>query len=124
VVCCEITCRVGDEHWNLDLERGAKIAARDLEKLGLIEPGAARGIDLAKLPYAYPIYDLTYRENLEILKRAAKKVRNFHTTGRQGLYRYNNMDHSIAMGGRIAKTIAQGTGARADEVAAGHEYFG
>src|SRR5262249_61959552 len=79
---------------------------------------------LAKLPYAYPIYDLTYKENLEVLKRAAKKVRNFQTTGRQGLYRYNNMDHSIAMGRRIAKTILKGAGERADEVAAGEEDFG
>ncbi len=124
VVCCEITCRVGDEHWNLTLEEGAKIAIRDLETVGLIEPGVARGIDMHKLRYAYPIYDLTYKENLEVLKRAAKKVKNFHTTGRQGLYRYNNMDHSIAMGRRIAKTIAKGAGERADEVAAGQEYFG
>jgi hypothetical protein len=51
-------------------------------------------------------------------------VRNFQTTGRQGLYRYNNMDHSIAMGRRIAKTIQKGAGERADEVAAGQEYFG
>ena len=124
VVCCEITCRMGDEHWNLSLEEGAKIAIRDLETLGLIEPGIARGIDLHKLRYAYPIYDLTYKENLEVLKRAAKRVKNFHTTGRQGLYRYNNMDHSIAMGRRIAKTILKGADQRADEVAAGQEYFG
>ena len=124
VVCCEITCRMGDEHWNLTLEEGAKIAIRDLETVGLIDPGIARGIDMHKLRYAYPIYDLTYKENLEVLKRAAKKVKNFHTTGRQGLYRYNNMDHSIAMGRRIAKTISKGAGEKADEVAAGQEYFG
>jgi protoporphyrinogen oxidase len=124
VVCCEITCRFGDEHWNLTLEEGGKIAIRDLETVGLIEPGIARAIDMHKLRYAYPIYDLTYKENLEVLKRAAKKVKNFHTTGRQGLYRYNNMDHSIAMGRRIAKTISKGAGERADEVAAGQEYFG
>jgi protoporphyrinogen oxidase len=124
VVCCEITCRVGDEHWKLDLEEGAKIAIKDLETVGLIKPGTARGIDLAKLPYAYPIYDLTYKDNLDVLKRAAKRVRNFQTTGRQGLYRYNNMDHSIAMGRRIAKTVLKSSGERADEVAAGQEYFG
>jgi protoporphyrinogen oxidase len=124
VVCCEITCRVGDEHWRLDLAEGAKIAIRDLETVGLIRPGTARGIDITKLPYAYPIYDLTYKENLEVLKRTAKRVRNFQTTGRQGLYRYNNMDHSIAMGRRIAKTVQKGAGERADEVAAGQEYFG
>ena len=124
VVCCEITCNVGDEHWNMDLEQGAEIAVNDLVTVGLLEPGTARGIDLHKLPYAYPVYDLTYRENLEALKKRAKQVKNLRTTGRQGLYRYNNMDHSIAMGRRTAKTIAKGVDARADEVAAGQEYFG
>ena len=124
VVCCEITCREGDELWNLDIEGATEIAIRDLETVGLIEPNTATGIDMHKLKYAYPIYDLTYKENLDTLKKEAKKVRNLHTTGRQGLYRYNNMDHSIAMGRRIAKTIAKGADARADEVAAGQEYFG
>ena len=124
VVCCEMTCRLGDEIWNLDLEGGAEIAIRDLITVGLIEPGLARGIYITKLKYAYPIYDLTYKKNLAVLKSAAKKVHNFHTTGRQGLYRYNNMDHSIAMGRRIGKTIMKASDARADEVAAGKEYFG
>ena len=124
VVCCEITCNVGDEHWNLDLEGAAKIAEADLIKVGLLEPGISRGVDLHKLPYAYPVYDLTYKENLEVLKKAARKVKNLRTTGRQGLYRYNNMDHSIAMGRRTAKTLLKGSDSRADEVAAGQEYFG
>jgi protoporphyrinogen oxidase len=124
VICCEITCRWGDEHWNLTLEKGAEIAIADLCKVGLLQPGEARGIDLHRLAYAYPVYDLTYKANLETLKATAKAVRNFKTTGRQGLYRYNNMDHSVAMGRRIAKTLLQGSDARADEVAAGKEYFG
>jgi protoporphyrinogen oxidase len=124
VVCCEITCNVGDEHWTLDLERGAKIAEADLVKVGLLEPGISRGVDIHKLPYAYPVYDLTYKENLEVLKKAARKVKNLRTTGRQGLYRYNNMDHSIAMGRRTAKTLLERRERHADEVAAGQEYFG
>ena len=124
VVCCEITCNVGDEHWNLTLEEAAKIAEEDLIRVGLLEPGMARGIDIHKLPYAYPVYDLTYKENLETLKKAAKQVKNLRTTGRQGLYRYNNMDHSIAMGRRTAKTLAKGIDAKAEDVAAGQEYFG
>ncbi|MEW6073289.1 MAG: FAD-dependent oxidoreductase [Planctomycetota bacterium] len=124
VVCCEITCRMGDEHWNLTLDEAARIAERDLITVGLIGPGKCRGLDMHRLRYAYPVYDLTYKDNLEVLKRAAKQLTNLHTTGRQGLYRYNNMDHSIAMGRRIAGTIAQGTDRRADEVAAGKEYFG
>ena len=124
VVCCEITCREGDDHWKLTQEEAGRLAISDLETLGLIKPGAARVIDMHKLRYAYPIYDLTYKDNLNVLKAAAKEVKNLHTTGRQGLYRYNNMDHSIAMGRRIAKTIQKGSDQRAEEIAAGQEYFG
>jgi protoporphyrinogen oxidase len=124
VVCCEITCRWDDEHWELTLEEGAKIAERDLVTVGLLEPGRCRGIDMHKLRYAYPVYDLTYKANLELLRKTAKGVKNLHTTGRQGLFRYNNMDHSIAMGRRVAKTLVKGRDARAEEVAAGKEYFG
>ncbi|MHC4377740.1 MAG: hypothetical protein ACYS26_14155, partial [Planctomycetota bacterium] len=125
VVCCEITCRVGDEHWELDMEKGAEIARQDLVNVGLLDPNTpCRGIDLHKLPYAYPVYDLTYKANLDTLKKAAKQIKNLRTTGRQGLYRYNNMDHSVAMGRRTARTLAKGVDARADEVAAGQEYFG
>ncbi len=124
VICCEITCREGDEIWNTSYEEAAKIAERDLITVGLLEPGISRPIDLHRMKYAYPIYDLDYKEHLNVLKKAAKDVSNFHTTGRQGLYRYNNMDHSIAMGRRIAKSIMKGIDAKADEVAAGKEYFG
>ncbi len=124
VVCCEITCREGDEVWRMTQDQATQIAIQDLETVGLIDPKTARGIDMHRLKYAYPIYDLTYKENLNTLKKAAKRVRNFHTTGRQGLYRYNNMDHSIAMGRRIGRTIAKGADQKADEVAAGQEYFG
>ncbi|MEM7306020.1 MAG: FAD-dependent oxidoreductase [Planctomycetota bacterium] len=125
VICCEITCKWGDEHWNLTLEEGAEIARQDLVKVGLLDPNVpCRGIDKHRLRYAYPVYDLTYKENLETLKREAKKVTNLQTTGRQGLYRYNNMDHSIAMGRRVAKTLARGQDQRADQVATEAEYFG
>lgn len=124
VVCCEITCRWDDEHWNLDLQRGFAIAERDLVTVGLIKPGVAKPLDIAKVRYAYPVYDLTYKANLEQLKKAAKQIKNLQTTGRQGLYRYNNMDHSIAMGRKIAKTLIEGRDKGADKVADGEEYFG
>lgn len=124
VVCCEITCRPGDERWNLSLAEAARIAEADLISIGLLRPGQARGLDLAKLPHAYPVYDLTYKQNLAALKPAYKELENFHSTGRQGLYRYNNMDHSIAMGRKIARTVAKGVDHGAAAVADEKEYFG
>ncbi|MFT5287193.1 MAG: protoporphyrinogen oxidase [Planctomycetota bacterium] len=124
VVCCEITCRWDDEHWNMTLEEGAVIAENDLVNVGLLKRGVCRGIDLQKVRYAYPVYDLTYKANLDLLKKTAKGIKQLSTTGRQGLFRYNNMDHSIAMGRRVARTLIKGQDAKADEVASGEEYFG
>lgn len=124
VVCCEITCRPGDEHWNLTFDEAVAIASRDLETVGLLKAEECHGLEIARTPNAYPVYDLNYKSNLDVLMKTAKAVTNLHTTGRQGLYRYNNMDHSITMGRRIAETISQGQDQRADEVAAGEEYFG
>ncbi len=124
VVCCEITCRPGDERWNLSLAEAARIAESDLVKIGLVEPGTSRGLDISKLGNAYPVYDLTYKANLDVLRAASESLENFHSTGRQGLYRYNNMDHSIAMGRKMGSTIANGVDQGAERVASESEYFG
>lgn len=124
VVCCEITCRPGDERWKLSLAEAARIAEADLVRIGVIQPGHSRGIDIARLPYAYPVYDLQYKSNLDTLRGALAGIRNLGTTGRQGLYRYNNMDHSITMGRRFAAQVARGVDLGADAVAMEREYFG
>ncbi|MDE0895010.1 MAG: FAD-dependent oxidoreductase [Planctomycetota bacterium] len=124
IICCEITCNRGDSDWNLTLEEGAKIAENDLITVGLIQPGISRGIEIRRTRYAYPVYDLTYRENLDVLMASARSYDLLTTTGRQGLYRYNNMDHSVAMGRKVARTIIKGVDAGAGDVAADQEYFG
>lgn len=128
VVCCEITCRPGDERWRLTLAEAARIAEADLIRIGVVSAGECRGLDISKLPYAYPVYDLEYRENLEALREASAHVKNLATTGRQGLYRYNNMDHSIAMGRAFAAELLRGDAERGSRASAAigskSEYFG
>lgn len=124
MVCAEMTCVPGDETWNFSLEEAAKVAIRDLESIGLIKPGEAKGAFLTRIYYAYPVYDLTYKENLQKLIRFVKPFENLDTTGRQGLYRYNNMDHSIAMGRKMARGLIRGMDSGAHAVATGEEYFG
>ena len=48
---------------------------------------------------------------------------NLYTAGRQGLFKYNNMDHSVQMGIEVSRDLQHGRRA-ADEVASGSEYFG
>jgi len=119
-LCCEITCRAGDATWGLTLEQAARIAERDLVATGLVERGSTRPLDVARLRHAYPIYDLDYREPLRALVAAEQAIENLTSTGRQGRFRYNNMDHSIGMGLKAARALcARAPAAARDERPAG-----
>jgi protoporphyrinogen oxidase len=106
-ICCEITCRAGDATWSLSLEQAARIAQADLESCGLLQPGESRPLDIARLARAYPVYRVGYQESVDTLATEAESLENWISTGRQGLFRYNNMDHSIAMGRTAARQIEE-----------------
>jgi UDP-galactopyranose mutase len=55
--------------------------------------------------HCYPIYTLDYSEKVESLIKYIANFENAISIGRQGLYRYNNMDHSIKMGLMTAEHI-------------------
>ncbi|MCP3916727.1 MAG: FAD-dependent oxidoreductase [bacterium] len=123
-VCCEITCRPGDATWNLAPAAAAEVAAGDLGRAGLVEPGRTRPLAVRRLSHAYPVYDTTYQPRLQRVRSAVQELENFTSTGRQGLFRYNNMDHSIAMGRKAARALLAGHRAQTEVVAAQAEYFG
>jgi protoporphyrinogen oxidase len=124
MVCAEITCRLGDEHWRAPDAELIATATADLERLGLIAAGDLIGGSVRRIPHAYPIYDLTYRANLEPVLAHIHSLTNLRTGGRQGLFRYNNMDQSITMGRRMAAAVEAGADAGHERVATGSEYFG
>ncbi len=124
MVCAEITCRVGDEHWRASEAELIEIATRDLERIGLIEAREVIGAFVKKLPYAYPVYDLTYKENLAPVVDFVHALHNVKTGGRQGLFRYNNMDQSIEMGRKMGWAVLEEQDAGHEAVATESEYFG
>ena len=125
LLCCEITCRPGDARWRMSAQEATVLALSDLTAVGLLEPGEGRLLELARLAQAYPVYDLDYRGRLQALRRETRRVGNLVTTGRQGLFRYNNMDHSMAMGRKAARALLSASDREAAEaVAVGVEYFG
>lgn len=124
MVCAEITCRRGDQIWRSSTEELQNIAERDLVSVGLIEPGQVLGSFVKKIPYAYPVYDLTYKSHLTPVMEFVGHLQNIHTTGRQGNFRYNNMDQSIEMGRKVGTELATGELTDHAAVATGKEYFG
>jgi protoporphyrinogen oxidase len=96
-VTFEFTCDEGDDIW-----RGAE----DLEKecadggarLGLFSRDGVLGAAVTRQTHAYPVYRRGYEGPVRELLENLDSVTGSVTCGRQGLFRYNNMDHSIEMG--------------------------
>lgn len=124
MVCAEITCRRGDDIWRATPEELEKIAERDLVSVGLINEGEVISSFVKRVPFAYPVYDLQYRSNLEPIQEFVGTLRGLQTTGRQGNFRYNNMDQSVEMGRKVGIELATGEDTDHRAVATGKEYFG
>ncbi len=124
MICTEITCRKGDDVWNMDTESAIQVAVKDMETVGLVKKEEVLDGFVRKMTHAYPVYDLHYKENLAPLRAFLAGLENLETGGRQGLFRYNNMDQSVEMGRRMAWAYLEGRDAGHADVATGREYFG
>ena len=97
-VVFEYSCQENDEVWNMSEEDLLGTTIPGAEHLGLFSADMVLGADVSRRAYAYPIYDLTYAKNTSLVLDALENIADSVTCGRQGLFRYNNMDHSIEMG--------------------------
>lgn len=91
----EYFCSRGDAIWEMDDAGLISLAARELEQIGLAHRSLIRDGTVIREPMAYPIYDETYKDNLEVVRAYLCRFRNLQTTGRAGMHRYNNQDHSM-----------------------------
>jgi len=77
---------------------------------GFKKSGMARDAEcvdqvVIKVPRAYPIYRLGYQQELKVVLDYLSGIGNLISTGRHGLFHYNNSDHSMEMG-RLAAEYA------------------
>lgn len=122
VVSAEITCNYQDDIWNMEKDALIELAAGDLEKVGLIQSDEVSDAYIHRERFSYPLYDLIYRENLKCCLDWMKRFCNFHSTGRQGLFQYGNMDHSIAMGMLLGERLLKGSGEEHDRILVQEEH--
>ncbi|HUL32201.1 MAG TPA: NAD(P)/FAD-dependent oxidoreductase [Thermodesulfobacteriota bacterium] len=91
----EYFCYEGDELWNLPDDELREVGKRELEILGLANKNDVQEGTVVRMPKAYPIYDLTYRKSLEVVRQFLKPLDNLQMVGRNGMHKYNNQDHSM-----------------------------
>lgn len=107
MVVFEVTARHGSPLWRMpDAELG-RLVVHDAAQAGLFRAHEVTNVFTRRLPYAYPIYTVDYRRHLVAVCRALQRIENLLTTGRQGLFNHNNMDHSMLMGIRAAECLAE-----------------
>ena len=104
----EIASDKGDDIWDKPDDVLLQRCIKDLKDLGFDIENNVIGCFSTYATHAYPIYDLDYKEKINTLLNYLVKFENLVPCGRQGLYRYNNMDHSIKMGFKAAEHIIKG----------------
>jgi len=86
----------GDDLWTMKDERLIDLATEELLGLSLIsDKSLVTDGKVVRVEKTYPVYDLLYLENLKTVKDYLGGISNLSTIGRNGMHRYNNMDHSM-----------------------------
>jgi len=119
----EFFCHPTDEIYNYDKDKLFELALPYFEKYGFFSRAEVRNYYLIKGGKDYPIYDLTYLDNLKIVKDYLDKFENLYYIGRPGRFKYTNQDHSLEMGIMAAKSILDGRKIDIEDVGAEKEYF-
>lgn len=86
----------GDALWQATDAELVRMATAELETLSLAPVGAVNRGYVVRMPKAYPLYDHEYQQNVETVRDwLTAAVPNVVTVGRNGMHRYNNIDHSM-----------------------------
>jgi protoporphyrinogen oxidase len=101
----EYFCTAGDETWSLPDADLVEVALRDLAALGFGgRPRLVAG-HVVRVREAYPVYDGDWVARVETLRRGLGALSNLQVAGRNGMHRYNNMDHSMLTGLLAARNL-------------------
>jgi protoporphyrinogen oxidase len=96
VLGLEYTVWEGEPAWTAPDEELIERGKRELEWLGLVESGDVESGYVVRMPKAYPMYDATYKANVDTLRAwLAAHAPNVFPVGRNGMHKYNNQDHSM-----------------------------
>lgn len=104
-VGCEYFCNEGDALWNTPDADLLKLAAAELKNIGI--GGGAAVVDgcVCRVRNAYPMYTGPYQEAITHARTLLSGISNLQVAGRGGMFRYNNMDHSILSGWLAARKL-------------------
>jgi len=91
----EYFCFETESIWHEPDRALVDMGARELERLTFADRDRVRDGVVIRSPKTYPIYDPGYKDRVAVVRDYLSGLENLQTIGRNGLHRYNNMDHSM-----------------------------
>lgn len=104
LLVAEISCDVRDRAWS-DEEFAKEAVLADLVAEGLLTREQVIESHVFRAEHAYPIYNLHYEKNVELLLKAFDEMHNMETAGRQGRFQYVNTHIAMKMGYEAADRL-------------------
>ncbi len=99
----EYFCNENDQTWKMTDNELVAMATGEMEEMGFAPASKVIDSYVVRQSHAYPVYDATYKQNLQAIRNYLENYNNLQTIGRSGMHRYNNMDHSMQTGILAAK---------------------
>jgi len=91
----EYFCWEGDDFWSMPDDELLALGKTEIGRLGLVDPNTVFDGFVVRMKKCYPVYDEAYQGHLETIRNYLTGFNNLQLCGRYGLFKYNNMDHSI-----------------------------
>jgi protoporphyrinogen oxidase len=109
LLVAEYFCFRGDTIWNRTDSEATRLTVDGLERLGLIDKRDVLNSVVLRIPNAYPLFEVGYKEHCERIQDYLDRFDNLHAAGRGGTFRYYNMDHAMRSGMDIAARLSTRT---------------
>jgi protoporphyrinogen oxidase len=119
----EYFCNQGDSLWIKSDSEMAGLAIDELASIGLIHRDEIIDYTIIRMPKTYPAYFGTY-DRFHLVKKFVNEYKNLFLVGRNGMHKYNNMDHSILTAMTAVDNIIDGITTKENiwEINTGEDY--
>ena len=101
----EYFCSEGDGTWNRNDKGLIKETSEHLSRLGFFKEDEVMDGVVIRMKNAYPLFDIHYRERINLITEFLGTFRNLHLAGRTGTFSYLNMDHAMESGFQVAERL-------------------
>jgi protoporphyrinogen oxidase len=103
----EYFCNEGDGLWSLADADMAELARQELHTIGIIDKQNVLESTVLRMPKSYPAYFGAYQQ-FPRLQDWLDSIENLFLTGRNGMHKYNNQDHSMLTAMTAVDNIIEG----------------